>query len=513
MAESALRSALVLLSAEAGAATSTTESLHAVLMPALAEYLSSEDSIGEQGDVGSRVRQFLHLRLPAIAAELADGARPELRALVERLGYEANDITSSVLPGRSASSAVSGNQYVRVAGDHKIAESGMRVTDGRGETMKVEGTTDGVHRTPNASSEAITAAAATRATKVESSEDVSVAISSSAAAGSANGESSGAAAAGSAYVSRDEVARGEEVAGALFFRVIRNDGERLHMMWLTQAKNIFATQLPKMPREYIARLVFDRKHRTLVAVKRDRVVGGICFRPFVEQRFAEVAFCAITSSEQVKGYGTRLMNHLKEASKLDGITHFLTYADNYAIGYFKKQGFTKTVGLPPERWVGYIKDYDGGTLMECAFALPTGTRAGPGTSLNSSVAYRKYAAAAHMLTRLASPRFPLFSQLSRRARHGARSACRCAGRDRGASCGPYHLRRCSRGCAACGLRYCCEYYYHEPAELTRSCCRHPWHTGGWMGCSSYTAARCAARPRGARYWSTECLYRGAARAR
>lgn len=62
------------------------------------------------------------------------------------------------------------------------------------------------------------------------------------------------------------------------------------------------------------------------------------------------------------------MNHLKEAAKLDGLTHFLTYADNYAIGYFRKQGFTKHVSMPPERWVGYIKDYDGGTLMECTVA-------------------------------------------------------------------------------------------------------------------------------------------------
>jgi histone acetyltransferase len=42
------------------------------------------------------------------------------------------------------------------------------------------------------------------------------------------------------------------------------------------------------------------------------------------------------------------------------------YADNYAIGYFKKQGFTKQVYMNRRRWYGYIKDYDGGTLMECA---------------------------------------------------------------------------------------------------------------------------------------------------
>jgi len=65
--------------------------------------------------------------------------------------------------------------------------------------------------------------------------------------------------------------------------------------------------------------------------------------------------------------------------------HFLTYADNYAIGYFKKQvsslsnftkksvsfadlfrfhqGFTKEIQLDRSVWAGYIKDYEGGTIM------------------------------------------------------------------------------------------------------------------------------------------------------
>lgn len=56
------------------------------------------------------------------------------------------------------------------------------------------------------------------------------------------------------------------------------------------------------------------------------------------QKFGEIAFCAITADEQVKGYGTRLMNHLKQhARDVDGLTHFLTYADNNAVGYFVKQ--------------------------------------------------------------------------------------------------------------------------------------------------------------------------------
>ena len=48
----------------------------------------------------------------------------------------------------------------------------------------------------------------------------------------------------------------------------------------------------------------------------------------------------------------------------------MTYADNYAIGYFKKQGFTKEISLDKSVWMGYIKDYEGGTLMQCSM-LPS----------------------------------------------------------------------------------------------------------------------------------------------
>lgn len=45
--------------------------------------------------------------------------------------------------------------------------------------------------------------------------------------------------------------------------------------------------------------------------------------------------------------------------------HFLTYADNYAVGYFRKQGFSKEITLDRSVWAGYIKDYEGGTIMQC----------------------------------------------------------------------------------------------------------------------------------------------------
>lgn len=67
------------------------------------------------------------------------------------------------------------------------------------------------------------------------------------------------------------------------------------------------------------------------------LINSTVFLEF-SQKFGEIAFCAITADEQVKGYGTRLMNHLKQhARDVDGLTHFLTYADNNAVGYFVKQ--------------------------------------------------------------------------------------------------------------------------------------------------------------------------------
>jgi hypothetical protein len=65
-----------------------------------------------------------------------------------------------------------------------------------------------------------------------------------ASAGSASSSSSHAAGAGAAassaggagFVSRDEIAKAEEDAGAVVFRVITNDGSRSNLIWLTQVR-------------------------------------------------------------------------------------------------------------------------------------------------------------------------------------------------------------------------------------------------------------------------------------
>jgi histone acetyltransferase len=172
----------------------------------------------------------------------------------------------------------------------------------------------------------------------------------------------------------------EERVGDISFYVVNNDGKPHSNIILTGLKCIFQKQLPKMPKDYIARLVYDRTHMSIAIVKRPpagsfaessgmpgEVVGGITYRPFRGRHFAEIVFCAISSDQQVKGYGAHLMNHLKDYVKATSdVMHFLTYADNYAIGYFKKQGFTKEITLERSVWMGYIKDYEGGTIMQCS---------------------------------------------------------------------------------------------------------------------------------------------------
>eukprot|EP01022_Parablepharisma_sp_SALTPOND_P000764 TRINITY_DN105014_c0_g1_i1.p6 TRINITY_DN105014_c0_g1~~TRINITY_DN105014_c0_g1_i1.p6 ORF type:complete len:551 (-),score=82.26 TRINITY_DN105014_c0_g1_i1:14827-16479(-) len=174
---------------------------------------------------------------------------------------------------------------------------------------------------------------------------------------------------GLGFVKRDVGAKNEEDKGLIDFPVYKNDGTIPAMRALIDLKNIIAKQLPKMPKEYITRLIMDRNHEAMLIVKKAttpvKVIGGVVYRPFEKCKFVEIAFLAITSLEQVKGYGTRLMNKLKSHLQKRKFKYMLTYADNNAIGYFKKQGFSTIPRMPKHLWVGYIKDYDSGTLMDC----------------------------------------------------------------------------------------------------------------------------------------------------
>jgi ribosomal protein S18 acetylase RimI-like enzyme len=157
---------------------------------------------------------------------------------------------------------------------------------------------------------------------------------------------------------KDERAIDEDAYKNIKFTMVQNDVEKddpTSLIRLVGLKTLFAKQLPKMPKEYIARLVFDPRHKSLAILSDDpadsetddEIIGAICYRPYPDMRFAEIAFCAVSANQQVKGYGTKVMNLVKNQAVKEGIQYFITYADNYAIGYFKKQGFSK---VRKKRW-------------------------------------------------------------------------------------------------------------------------------------------------------------------
>jgi len=159
----------------------------------------------------------------------------------------------------------------------------------------------------------------------------------------------------------------DELDQLITYKIITNDNSETAMKLLSNTKFLFQKQLHKMPGEYIARLVYDENHHGMIILKNPYdVQAGILYRIFREQGFVEIVFCAVHSNVQVRGYGGRLMNKLKDhIYKTEGIRYYMTYADNYAVGYFRKQGFTKEITLSESIWKGYIKDYEGGTMMQC----------------------------------------------------------------------------------------------------------------------------------------------------
>ena len=67
---------------------------------------------------------------------------------------------------------------------------------------------------------------------------------------------------------------------------------------LISLKNTISKQLPNMPKEYIARLVMDRRHRSCAIVaKSGTVLGGITYRPF----HAQVCPSTLTCCQNMKG--------------------------------------------------------------------------------------------------------------------------------------------------------------------------------------------------------------------
>ncbi|KAK3315618.1 histone acetyltransferase GCN5-like protein [Apodospora peruviana] len=111
-------------------------------------------------------------------------------------------------------------------------------------------------------------------------------------------------------------------------------------------------QLPNMPKDYIARLVYNRTHLSLDIVKMPLEVIGRNNLPRIQAL-----------------QGIRIAPHGPFEGLCQScrpVMHFLTFADNYATGYFSKQGFTKTLLSTGLSGPALSRIYNGVTFMQCS---------------------------------------------------------------------------------------------------------------------------------------------------
>jgi histone acetyltransferase len=153
-----------------------------------------------------------------------------------------------------------------------------------------------------------------------------------------------------------------------FIRRLVNDGSYRSFLKIISLRKVFTNQLPNMPIDYVNKLMFDKKHN-LVSIERVnnskiKIIGGCCYRYFKKKEIIELVFLAISTSEQGKGLGKELMLRIREIARKLGAKSVIACADNNAITYFKKQGFSKRISIPYSLWIGYIKDYEEISVME-----------------------------------------------------------------------------------------------------------------------------------------------------
>eukprot|EP00494_Astrolonche_serrata_P004856 UN04871 len=83
-----------------------------------------------------------------------------------------------------------------------------------------------------------------------------------------------------------------------------------------------------MPLSHILKLIMDRRQFTAVMWLNGDLKTAVSARPFLAQGFVEIAFLGVKIGHQYQGYGTVIMNYIKEYIKrVCHCYYFLTFAD------------------------------------------------------------------------------------------------------------------------------------------------------------------------------------------
>lgn len=164
----------------------------------------------------------------------------------------------------------------------------------------------------------------------------------------------------------------KKIINKIYFKISRNDGLESSTKVLTKLKLLFSTQLPNIPRLYIGKQILDKKHILITLIKFNRrgktIIGSCCFRIFESNQFLELIFFAVSTKTQGFGYGAYLMSFLKDFAKSIKIRFVITCADNNAINFFLKQGFSRLLSNSISIWFRHIREYEEVELMECVIS-------------------------------------------------------------------------------------------------------------------------------------------------
>jgi len=163
----------------------------------------------------------------------------------------------------------------------------------------------------------------------------------------------------------------EAMGGEERVRVVRNDGYgEQDIELLMEMLDVIDSSLPLIGRANAAKVLFAPDHHSLVLVretdKTRRVLGGIVLKPHTSRGFLEIAFCVVRKEEQRGGFGSKLMDRLKEHALTLGVLHLLTYADDSATGFFERHGFDPAPpsGMAINRFHWAISHYIGSQLRQ-----------------------------------------------------------------------------------------------------------------------------------------------------
>ena len=165
------------------------------------------------------------------------------------------------------------------------------------------------------------------------------------------------------YSFNKKAKRAKLIQNKVTYKIVKNDSQPQSLLYLLDAKNLFHFELEKMNEQYITKIVFDPTHETLLILLDGITIGGICFRLF--SSFAEIVFCVIGSKFHTHGYGSFMMTVFKVYLQSIGILNIYTYADDTALGFFHRHGFSLHSKLPQTEWKGFLKDYSQATLLSC----------------------------------------------------------------------------------------------------------------------------------------------------